>query len=290
MRNESITGVLMGRGSINPPTFVLTGLQYETLVGSAAYGLLTQKSDTDVLGFCIPPIEVTFPHLLGEVPGFDKYNNQFTSYVAQKVDTSVSFFSSNADLTIFSIVKFFSLLLKSSPTVLRSLYTPYYCVEYTTKIGNLVRSSFDKFLSKNIYYSYMGYAENEAKKLNNIPNTEPEHTRAGYNTKAAVHAAALLMELQQLLTEHAVDIGKFSSILDEIRQGYWGESVYRSFLQNLFEQTEFLFNIKDIPLPNIPDKEEMRIILLSCLEEYYGHIPGVHVEDNVYKNTLRYTV
>lgn len=38
---------------------------YETIMGSVAYGVNTDTSDFDTVGFCIPNKDIVFPHLRG---------------------------------------------------------------------------------------------------------------------------------------------------------------------------------------------------------------------------------
>ena len=47
-----------------PPVFVWENIQYETIMGSEAYGVSSGDSDIDIYGWCIPPKDMVFPHLL----------------------------------------------------------------------------------------------------------------------------------------------------------------------------------------------------------------------------------
>lgn len=46
------------------------GVQYETISGSMSYGVSSDSSDMDIMGFCIPDKSVIFPHLTGQIEGF----------------------------------------------------------------------------------------------------------------------------------------------------------------------------------------------------------------------------
>ena len=61
---------LTDRGLIKPPRWLPGNVQYETIMGSVAYGVSSDTSDVDVYGWAIPPKEDIFPHLRGEVLGF----------------------------------------------------------------------------------------------------------------------------------------------------------------------------------------------------------------------------
>ena len=61
---------LTDRGLIKPPRWLPGNVQYETIMGSVAYGVSSDTSDVDVYGWAIPPKDDVFPHLRGEMPGF----------------------------------------------------------------------------------------------------------------------------------------------------------------------------------------------------------------------------
>lgn len=57
---------------IRQPAFVVSNTMYETIMGSVCYGVSDDLSDFDTLGFCIPPRDMIFPHLAGEIDGFGR--------------------------------------------------------------------------------------------------------------------------------------------------------------------------------------------------------------------------
>ena len=71
---------LTDRGLIKPPRWLPGGVQYETIMGSVAYGVSSDTSDLDVYGWAIPPRDDVFPHLRGEIPGFGTPKPQFQQY------------------------------------------------------------------------------------------------------------------------------------------------------------------------------------------------------------------
>ena len=68
---------LTERGLCTPPSFLPTNVHYETIMGSVAYGVSSDTSDMDVYGFAIPPKEIVFPHLAGEIMGFGRQKKRF---------------------------------------------------------------------------------------------------------------------------------------------------------------------------------------------------------------------
>ena len=63
---------LTDRGLVKPPRWLPANVQYETIMGSVAYGVSSDTSDVDVYGWAIPPKEDIFPHLRGEILGFGR--------------------------------------------------------------------------------------------------------------------------------------------------------------------------------------------------------------------------
>ena len=65
---------------IQPPAWLADNVHYLTVMGSLAYGVVdtndeSATSDYDLYGFCIPPREIVFPHLAGEIWGFWKFKD-----------------------------------------------------------------------------------------------------------------------------------------------------------------------------------------------------------------------
>lgn len=66
------------RHLLRPPRWLPGNVQYETIMGSVAYGVLARDaSDVDVYGWAIPPKDDVFPHLRGEIPGFGTPRKRF---------------------------------------------------------------------------------------------------------------------------------------------------------------------------------------------------------------------
>ena len=122
------------------PKFLETGVQYEVVMGSVAYGVADDYSDMDVYGFAIPPRDWVFPHLRGEIPGFDEAGPKFDQVQQHgMVDSSaLGGKGREYDLTIYLIVKYFRLLTDNNPNIVDSLFVPRNCVLYSTPVGELV--------------------------------------------------------------------------------------------------------------------------------------------------------
>jgi len=139
----SLVAALEKKGLVHPPGWLSANIQYETLMGSTAYGVETEGSDWDVYGFTIPRKDLVFPHLAGEIIGFGRQKKRFGQFEANHVvDPSAGGgHGREYDITIYGIVKFFTLVSECNPNMIDSLFTPERCVLHCTHIGRMVRDN-----------------------------------------------------------------------------------------------------------------------------------------------------
>ena len=114
---------------------------YRCVIGSRAYGLDDDASDTDRRGVYLPPAEMHWS--LYGVP-------------EQLEDTATA-------ETYWELQKFLVLALKANPNVLECLYTP--LIEHATPLARRMLDMRDAFLSTLVYQTYNGYVMSQFKKL-----------------------------------------------------------------------------------------------------------------------------
>jgi predicted nucleotidyltransferase len=269
--------LLTKRGLLRPPRWLPANVQYETIMGSVAYGVSSDTSDMDVYGWAIPPKEDVFPHLAGEVAGFGKPRPQFEQYQEHHVrdPDALAGRGRTYDLTVFGIVKFFRLAMENNPNVLDSLFTPVTCVLHCTRVGTLVRENRRRFLHRGAWPKFKGYAYAQLHKLS---IKQPTGKRAelvdrhGYDTKFAYHVVRLLGEVEQLLVEGDIDLQRDNDRLKSIRRGEWTEARLRQWAADKEADLERAYAAS--PLPPTPDEDGLKALLLNCLEEHYGSLAG----------------
>lgn len=268
-------------GLIKPPGFVSGGVQYETLMGSIAYGVSSDSSDNDVYGFCIPPKEIIFPHLAGHIHGFSKQVQGFDQYQQHHVrdkDRGKSW-----DFNIFSIVKYFRLCMDNNPNMIDSLFTHHSMLLSCTPIGSMVRDNRKIFLHKGSWHRFKGYAYSQMHKMK-IKEPDPSSKRYesvlkhGYDLKFAYHVVRLLNEAEQILMHGDIDLMQNREQLKDIRRGNWKLSDIEEYFNNKEKDLEKLYiNSK---LPKYPDETKIKELLLNCLEEYYGDLSPIIVRQD----------
>jgi predicted nucleotidyltransferase len=266
---------LADRSLIKPPRWLPGNVQYETIMGSVAYGVSSDSSDLDVYGWAIPPKDDLFPHLRGEVPGFGTPRPRFEQYQEHHVKDrdALAGHGRMYDLLIYGIVKFFNLAMENNPNVIDSLFTPANCVLHLTSVGNLVRENRRIFLHKGAWPKFKGYAYSQ---LHKISIKQPQGKRAelvarhGYDVKFAYHVVRLLTEVEMILVEQDIDLQRNNEQLKAIRRGEWTEERLRTWCAHKEGHLEHAY--AESTLRAIPDEPKIRALLLNCLEDHYGSL------------------
>lgn len=272
---------LTDRGLLRPPRWLPGNVQYETIMGSVAYGVSSDTSDVDVYGWAIPPRDDVFPHLRGEIPGFGTPRKRFEVFQEHHIADADALGGSGRtyDVTIFGIVRFFDLAMQNNPNVLDSLFTPINCVLHSTRVGDLVRENRRVFLHKGAWAKFKGYAYSQ---LHKIATKQPEGKRAGlvaehgYDVKFAYHVVRLIGEVEQILTEGDVNLQRDNERLKAIRRGEWTEDRLRSWFDDKEKQLERAW--AESKLPAKPDEAKIKDLLMRCLEEHYGRLDACVVD------------
>jgi len=114
---------------------------FQCVIGSRAYGLEDDQSDTDRHGFYLPPAELHWS--LYGVPTQLECEERQEAY--------------------WEIQKFLILALKANPNVLECLYTP--LVEKSTPLADELLGMRTIFLSRLVYQTYNGYVMSQFKKM-----------------------------------------------------------------------------------------------------------------------------
>ena len=266
---------------IYPPKFLSNNIQYETIMGSVAYGVAGESSDIDIYGFTIPPKGVVFPHLDGHIHNFGRHRQEFSQFEAHHVEDKDN--RKMYDITIYNIVKYFQLCMENNPNMIDSLFTPTNCVLHITRVGNIVRENRHKFLHKGCWPKFKGYAYSQLHKMgtakeNTQGNRRILREKYGFDVKFAMHVVRLLDEAEQILTNCDIDLQRNREQLKAIRRGEISEKEIRKWATAKELQLEKVYTKSKLPYG--PNENEIKTILLNCLEEHYGGLKhGVVLPD-----------
>ena len=262
---------LTEQGKLHPPDWLAANCAYLTIMGSVAYGVSVEASDVDIYGCAVPPKLYIFPHLYGYIPNFGTPPPKFDQYTEHHVSDSDS--KKVYDFSIFSIVRYLHLLMDGNPNVIDSIFTDRDCVLYSNQIGELIRDNKTLFLHKGLWPKYKGYAYSQLHKM-----TSPDRTgkrkavveEYGYDLKFAMHTVRLLLELEQIFDSGELNLRQNNEQLKSIRRGDWPLSRIRTWFADTENRLE---NLKiSTRLPDRPDEEKIKQLLLNCLESHYGSL------------------
>lgn len=247
-------------------------------MGSTAYGVSNDMSDMDVYGFCMPPKEMVFPHLGGEIMGFGTHAKRFEQWQEHHINTPDG---KEYDFSINSIVKYFHLCMENNPNMVDSMFTPTRCVLHSTAVGDLVREHRKMFLHKGSFHKFKGYAYGQLQKVKNKQKSDNPKRQAsidlcGFDAKAGYHVVRLALECEQILSEGDLDLERNREQLKAIRRGEWSMDRLIQFFEDKERHLENLSN--ESKLPKYPDEEAIRNLLLRCLEIHYGNLQAAVVQ------------
>jgi len=208
---------------------------YRCVVGSQAYGLSHEGSDTDRRGIYLPPSELHWS--LYGVP--EQLENAATEEV------------------YWELQKFLVLALKANPNVLECLYSP--LIETKTELAEDLLSHRDAFLSKLVYQTYNGYVLSQFKRL------EQDLRSIGtIKWKHAMHLIRLLLSGITVLCEGFVPLSVEADRdrLLSIRRGEMDWESVNAWRLNLHQEFEDAF--AETALPESPDYQAVNEFLLRA--------------------------
>jgi len=272
---------------IHPPEWLLDNTLYLCQMGSVAYGVSTDYSDVDVYGFCMPPKENIFPHKFGYIHGFDK-PNEFEQWSEHHIKDKSN--NKEYDFSIYSIMKYFRLVMECNPNMVDSLHVPRECVLHSTQISELIRENRHLFLHKGIWAKFKGYSFSQMHKMKiKTPEESSKRyedvQRHGYSTKFAYHVVRLLSEVEQILTEGTLVLNEKGrrEQLKAIRNGEWtSDQVISWFSSKEVELEKVYNNCSILPYSYKENMPKIKKLLLTCLEMWYEDTKSLITDESTH--------
>lgn len=211
---------------------------YRCVVGSRAYGLDQDDSDTDRRGIYLAPADLQWS-LFGAP-------EQFEDNAAQSC--------------YWELQKFLTMALKANPNILECLYSP--LVEKATPLGAELVAARQGFLSQMIFQTFNGYAMSQFKKIEQDIRNQGE-----VRWKHAMHLLRLLLTGAATLREARVPVrveAHRERLLVVKRGGMpWADvDAWRQELHRDFERA-----LTETNLPERPDYEAANRLLLKARRE-----------------------
>jgi len=214
---------------------------YRCVVGSRAYGLEGEESDTDRRGVYLPPAKMHWS-LYGVPEQLENHESQECYWELQK---------------------FLTLALKANPNVLECLHTP--MVEHATDLAKELLGMREAFLSRLVYQTYNGYVMSQFKKLG-----QDLRARGEIKWKHAMHLVRLLLSGITVLREGFVPVrvDEHRDRLLAVRDGAtpWEDvDAWRLALHKEFDAA-----FAGTTLPEQPDYERVNAFLVAARRAMAG--------------------
>jgi hypothetical protein len=219
--------------ALSPEALVRDHTVYACVMGSRAFGLATEGSDTDRRGVFLAPTPLFWrfekppTHVEGPAP------EQFS----------------------WELERFCELALRANPNILECLHSP--LVEYVDDTGRELLALREAFLSRQVHGTFTRYALGQRKKLEG-----DVRTHGAPRWKHAMHLLRLLVSARDLLRTGALtlDVGDGREPLLAVKRGEvsWPE-VEARMNQLAAEADEAL---RGSPLPEEPDRARVEAFLV----------------------------
>ncbi|MFI9727561.1 DNA polymerase beta superfamily protein [Streptomyces sp. NPDC052092] len=220
---------------MRPESLVTDHTIYACVMGSRAFGLATEASDTDLRGVFLAPTPLFW--------GFDKP----PTHVEGPADEQFS----------WELERFCELALRGNPNVLECLHSP--LVEYADATGRELLSLRGAFLSRRAHETFVRYAHGQRRKLD-----ADVRAHGAPRWKHAMHLLRLLMTARDLLCTGVltVDVGDRREELLEVKRGEVPWPEVESRMNRLTAEAGRA--AAHSPLPEEPDRRRVEAFLVRA--------------------------
>ncbi|MFE4050926.1 DNA polymerase beta superfamily protein [Streptomyces sp. YIM B13518] len=220
---------------MRPETLVGDHTIYACVMGSRAFGLATEGSDTDRRGVFLAPTPLFW---LFEKP---------PTHVEGPAEEQFS----------WELERFCELALRANPNILECLHSP--LVEHADATGRELLSLRGAFLSRRVHETFTRYAHGQRRRLE-----ADVRAHGGPRWKHAMHLLRLLISARDLLRTGAltIDVGEEREPLLAVKRGEVSWSEVESWMIRLTE--EGARAAPRSPLPEEPDRRRVEDFLVRA--------------------------
>ncbi|MFC8425363.1 DNA polymerase beta superfamily protein [Streptomyces sp. NPDC057236] len=220
---------------MRPETLVGDHTIYACVMGSRAFGLATEGSDTDRRGVFLAP-----------TPLFWRFEKPPT-HVEGPAEEQFS----------WELERFCELALRANPNILECLHSP--LVEYADATGRELLSLRGAFLSRRVHETFTRYAHGQRRKLE-----ADVRAHGAPRWKHAMHLLRLLISARDLLRTGTltIDVGEEREPLLAVKRGEVSWSEVESRMTRLAE--EGAESARRSPLPEEPDRRRVEDFLVRA--------------------------
>lgn len=241
---------------IVPENTILLGYR-----GSIAHGTYLRPDDPnsvddkDIMGVCIPPIEQYFGML-----HFEQREKMLREW----------------DSVVYELLKFIRLLVKSNPNVLNLLWLREQDYIHVTRLGQILIDARKMFVTKQIYYSFTGYAYGQLKRMTHHEfrgymgeKRKKLVEKYGYDVKNASHLIRILRMGIEFLREGELHVYRHDAPqLVEIKTGKWELGKVQEEANFLFKRAQTAYD--ECGFPVRPDNDKVNELAVKILRENFA--------------------
>ncbi|MET9967828.1 nucleotidyltransferase domain-containing protein [Streptomyces sp. NPDC006356] len=219
---------------MRPETLVRDHTIYACVMGSRAFGLATDDSDTDRRGVFLAPTPLFWR--------FDKPPTHVDGPLKEQFS--------------WELERFCELALRANPNILECLHSP--LVEYVDDTGRELLALREAFLSRHALDTFTRYALGQRKKLE-----ADVHSQGAPRWKHAMHLLRLLTSARDLLRTGrlTIDVGDQREPLLEVKRGEVPWPEVESRMNRLAREAEDAS--RQSPLPAEPDRRRIENFLIG---------------------------
>ena len=217
---------------------------FECISGSKAYGLNTEKSDTDIRGVFY-------------MPQNDFYGLNYVPQISNETN----------DIVYYELGRFIELLSKNNPNILEMLATPEHCILYRNELMNEIK--IEDFLSLLTKDTFVGYALSQIKKAKGL-NKKMFHPM-DKERKTVLHFCyvvenAKIFELKDwLLTKNLKQQNCGLSILNHLKDTY---NIYFDLKEDVYNGIFTSEDSNEVTLSSIPKNSISNALLYFNKDAY----------------------
>jgi predicted nucleotidyltransferase len=225
----------MPSARVTPEDLVRHHTVYSCVMGSRAFGLATETSDTDRRGIFLAPTPLFW--------GFGKPPTHVDGPAPEQFS--------------WELERFCELALRANPNVLECLHSP--LVDHLDATGRELLALRDAFLSRQAHTTFVRYAAGQHRKL------DADLRQYGApRWKHAMHLLRLLMSCRDLLRTGSLvlEVGAERERLLAVKRGEVTWDAFESRMAGLTEEADAA--LSGSPLPALPDRGRVEDFLFRA--------------------------
>jgi hypothetical protein len=219
---------------------------FKAIFGSKCYGTDDENSDTDIRGIYLPTIR---------------------DYLKLERKNEIRI---NDEEVYFSIDKFFKLAIENNPSVFEWMWIPNNLILEATEEFIPILENREKFLSKQLFYKFKGYAMSEFDEMSKLTGKTGEKRKKmileyGYDPKKAMNCIRLIEQAKELLLHKEIIFPRPDrEMFLSIKRGEKRQTEINSIFHQAITQLEYAMMVSKLPVS--ANKKYLEDLMINIIE------------------------